>query len=314
MILSVSRRTDIPAFYSKWFLKRLEEGYLYVRNPMYFNSVLKVYLYPEIVDCMIFWTKNPLPLMKNTNNLKKLKNYNYFFHFTITCYEEDVEQNLPDKFKSIIPTYKKLVDMIGKNRVIWRYDPILLNKKYNLDYHKKSFEKMCKQLEGYTDFCITSFLNFYQNTGKNTNNLGIIIPSISEKIEILDNLSSISRKYGITLQFCSDNENLKNMSIPKAKCIDQNLIEKIGKYKIKGKKFINQTKSCGCLESIDVGVYNTCINDCLYCYANYNKILANNNFLKHDVNSPFLFGKIEENDIIRENKTSLDKDFQIRLF
>ena len=143
MIISASRRTDIPAYYTEWFINRINEGFLYVRNPMNIYQVSKINLSPEIVDFIVFWTKNPEPLL---DKLDKLQDYNYYFQFTINSYDTDIEEFVPNKGKYVISTFKKLSDMIGKEKVIWRYDPILLNDKYSISYHLENFDKLAKQL------------------------------------------------------------------------------------------------------------------------------------------------------------------------
>ena len=160
MIISVSRRTDIPSYYSEWFFNRLKDGYAYVRNPMNPHQISEVSLSPDVVDGIVFWTKNPTPML---NRLDELQDYTYYFQFTLTPYGVDIEKNIPSKNKIVIPTFQKLSTLIGKDRVIWRYDPILLNDKYTLQYHMKYFRVLCDKLAGYTEKCTISFLDLYKN-------------------------------------------------------------------------------------------------------------------------------------------------------
>ena len=184
MIVSVSRRTDIPAFYSDWFFNRLKEGFVYVINPMNLKQISKVELTPDKVDCFIFWTKDATNMI---DRLDELKDYNYYFQYTITSYGKDVENGILDK-KKIIESFKKLSDNIGKEKVILRYDPILLSKKYSIDYHCKAFDKLCSQLKGYTDKCVISFIDLYKKTERNTKVLDLIPMG-------LDQIEEISRNY-----------------------------------------------------------------------------------------------------------------------
>ncbi len=138
MILSVSRRTDIPAFYSNWFFNRIKEGYALTKNPMNPNHISKVRITPDVIDCIVFWTKNPKNIL---DKLHLLKEYNYYFQFTLNSYSEDIESGLPSKNKEVINTFREISKKIGKEKVIWRYDPIFLNDKYDIEYHIKYFEK-----------------------------------------------------------------------------------------------------------------------------------------------------------------------------
>ena len=146
MIISASRRTDIPTYYSNWFFNRVMDGYVLVRNPMNAHQISKIALNPDVVDGIVFWTKNPIPML---NELKILHDYMYYFQFTLNSYAQDVEAHVPNKQKHIIPAFKKLSDMIGPDRVIWRYDPIFLNDTYTPEYHIRYFERIAKELSPY---------------------------------------------------------------------------------------------------------------------------------------------------------------------
>ena len=166
MILSVSRRTDIPAFYSEWFYNRIKEGYVYVRNPMNIHQVSKINLSPDVIDCIVFWSKNPRPMLRR---LDELKDYLYYFQFTINPYDIGLEVNVPTK-NSIIDTFKELSSKIGPDRVIWRYDPIIITDKVTIEYHIKYFEEIARRLSGYTKTCVISFLDLYKKTERNLQN------------------------------------------------------------------------------------------------------------------------------------------------
>lgn len=164
MIISASRRTDIPTYYSDWFFNRIKEGFVFVRNPMNAHQISRIDLRPDVVDGIVFWTKNPLPML---DRLDLLKEYTYYFQFTLTSYGEDVESNIPSKSNVIIPSFQRLSDKLGPERVIWRYDPIFLSQKYSIDYHIHYFEMLAKRLSLYTKKCTISFLDYYCNTEKN---------------------------------------------------------------------------------------------------------------------------------------------------
>ncbi len=163
MIISASRRTDIPSYYSEWFFNRIKEGYVCVRNPMNIHQVGKIPLSPDVIDGIVFWTKNPTPML---NRLDEISQYNYYFQFTVNSYNTDIETNIPSKNDVIIPTFQKLSKQIGKNRVIWRYDPILINEKYTLEYHLTYFKMMADKLADYTEKCTISFIDIYRNIQK----------------------------------------------------------------------------------------------------------------------------------------------------
>jgi len=298
MILSVSRRTDIPAYYTDWFFNRLSEGFVYVRNPMNYYQVSKIVLNPDIIDCIVFWTKDPTQIIER---LDELKDYNYYFQITITSYDESLERNIRDKRK-IIDAFQKLSKKIGKEKVIWRYDPIIINEELNIEYHTRKFEELASELSGYTDLCIISFMDPYKKTERNMKSIKPVNITKQMMYEIGSKLYEITKKYNLKINTCSEEIDLHEISIEHGKCIDDKLISKIIGQEIKIEKDKNQRKSCGCITSIDIGTYNTCSNGCIYCYANYSDISLKNNILKHDKNSPFLVGNIEPEDVIKDRK------------
>lgn len=290
MIVSVSRRTDIPAFYSEWFFNRLKEGFVYVQNPMNPKQVSNIALTPETVDCFVFWTKNAKPMLKH---LDELEGYKYYFQFTITGYKSDVEKGVSNKTE-IIKTFKTLSNKIGKERVILRYDPIFLSKEYTIDYHVRAFSKLCSQLDGYTNRCVISFIDLYKKTERNTKHLNIINMTMEDINLIADKFSKIAKEHNIKIETCSESYDLTAYGIGKGKCIDDNVISDVIGYEVNVKKDDTQRDVCGCVKSIDIGQYNTCGHHCLYCYANFNKIQVDENFKLHDKNYPLLIGKVRE--------------------
>ena len=298
MIVSVSRRTDIPAFYSEWFFNRLKEGFVYVQNPMNPKQVSKIILSPETVDCFVFWTKNAKPML---NHLDELKDYNYYFQFTITGYKEDVECGVHKKIE-IIKTFKELSRKIGRERVILRYDPIFLSEEYTIDYHVKAFKKLCSQLDGFTDRCVISFIDLYKKTERNTKSLNIVNMTMDDIYEIAEKFSNIAKEHNINIETCSEGFDLTKYGIKKGKCIDDNVISKIIGYEVNAKKDDTQREVCGCVKSIDIGQYNTCRHHCLYCYANFNYEQVEENYKKHDKNYPLLIGKVRDDAKITERE------------
>lgn len=310
MIISASRRTDIPNYYFDWFTNRLKERFVLVRNPMNYNQVSKIDLSPELVDCIVFWTKNPQAVL---DKLNRLKDYRYYFQFTLTSYGRDVEVNVPFKSKNIIDTFKRLSDQIGPERVIWRYDPIFINKKYSQDYHLEYFEKIARELEHYTEKCIFSFIDSYPKIKNNLAKLGASGLEDYEKRRMAEMLHNIAGIYGLKLETCAESIDLSQIGIAHGKCIDDQLIEKITGYSVVGDKDKNQRLECGCIESIDIGAYNTCRNGCQYCYANHSHTSLENSIKSYDVNSPILCSRITENDKITERKVTSVRQEQLTL-
>jgi len=263
-IISVSRRTDIPAFYDDWFFEHLQKGFVNVKNPFNPHQIRKVSLKKEDVLCFVFWTKNPLPMLPKLN---LLKDFPFYFLFTLNPYGRDVEIYVPDKTE-LIETFRKLSEQIGKKRVIWRYDPILLSEKYNLAFHFERFEFLAEKLHNYTEKCIISFIDFYRKTKRKTAHLHLREISEKDKKMIVKNFSETAKKFNIKIQTCAEKTDFSEFGISHGKCIDDELISEIIGREIHIPKDKNQRKECNCVSSIDIGTYDTCHHHCLYCYAN----------------------------------------------
>lgn len=310
MIISASRRTDIPTYYSEWFMNRIREGFVLVRNPMSFHQISKISLSPDVVDGIVFWTKNPIPML---DKLNKLKDYTFYFQFTVTSYGKDIEPHIPSKNDVIIPAFQRLSEQIGSDRVVWRYDPILLNAKYTIEYHIRAFEKIAQQLNKYTKKCTISFIDFYRNTSNNVKGLELLDFSEDKMLELSKSLAEIAHEYGLRIDTCAEKIDLQQFGIEHARCIDNYLFEKLLGCSLHVGKDKNQRLECGCVASIDIGMYNTCKNGCRYCYANYSDKSVKTNTEKHDPSSPLLFGKVCSDDVIKERKVDSCRDMQINL-
>ena len=284
MIISASRRTDIPTFYSDWFFNRIKEGFVLIRNPRQFTQASRVLLTPDAVDLIVFWTKNPAPMIKR---LDELRDYVYYFQFTVTPYGKDVEPNVPAKNPDTLATFKEVSMIVGADRVMWRYDPILLNEKYTASFHERAFEKMAKELNRYTNKVTISFVvTGYRGLKSNAKTLGLSEFPDEPKRELAASLASIAHEHGLTIDICAEKMDLMEFGIKRARCIDDRLLAK------NVKKDNNQRPECGCVSSIDIGMYNSCINGCLYCYANYSKGAVSGNYAKHNPLSPLLIGEV----------------------
>jgi hypothetical protein len=309
MIISASRRTDIPAFYSEWFYNRIKEGFVYVKNPMNPKQISKVLLTPDVVDCIVFWTKNPKPMIPKMEIIDNL-GIPYYFQFTLNSYSQEIETNVPLK-KGIIDTFINLSERIGKNRVIWRYDPILLTERFTINYHIKYFEYLASKLHKHTNKCIISFIDFYKKCQKNLKSVKPIEFNDNIKRQLAVAIKSIANKYDLTIETCAEDIELSSIGITHGKCIDDKLVEELCRGNIKIEKDKNQREACGCVASIDIGAYNTCSHGCLYCYANYNKDIVLKNIENHNPSSPLLFGEVGPQDKISERKVKKLVDKQI---
>ena len=307
MILSVSRRTDIPAFYMDWLEKRFREGFVLVRNPLNYHRVSRVPINPGVIDCIVFWTKDP---SKFTKRIDTFKDYHYYFQISITPYSNVFERSVPatsDAIKSFI----NLSKMIGKKRVIWRYDPIMLTSEVDITAHISYFESMADKLAGFTDKCIISFIDIYPGKRGRMSSLGIREPDEAQMHEIGRDFSRIAASHGLRLETCCEKVDLSDYSIGHGKCIDDVLISELVGDKLMIPADKNQRQGCGCAKSIDIGAYNSCPHDCVYCYANYSNTILKNNLSNHRSDSPLLIGDIGENDFLTERKMESYRKMQL---
>ena len=292
MILNVSGRTDIVAFYTKWFMNRYKEGYVDVRNP--FNQKLVSRISFDDVDAILFCTKNPKPIIPYLKEIDKP----ILFHVTLTPYLKDIEPNVPPK-GTIIESIKKLSEIVGIDNLWIRYDPIFLSDKYNLEYHKKMFNNMCNLLNGYVKQIIISFIDDYKNVKKHKNVLKYKKITDQDYKEIGLFFSKSAKDNGMTVQTCFEKHNLVEYGFKKEDCLSHTKA-----FKLTGKTYpawkARKGGLCNCVAMVDIGVYNSCNHKCVYCYANYDEKSINNNIKNHDANSSLLIGKLFKDDIIKK--------------
>lgn len=243
MIISASRRCDIPSFYSDWLINRVRDGFVYVRNPMNYHQVSEISLSPDFVDGIVFWTKNPAPMIEK---LDLIKDYMFYFQFTVTAYGKDIESNVPSKNDVIVPSFIELSKKIGPERVIWRYDPIMITERYTADYHIRYFEALAKRFSGYTKKCVISFVDMYRNTQSRMKPSVIKNLNDDEMMDIAMRLSEIAGKYRICLESCAEKIDIKKCGIRHGHCIDKNLFEKLLGKKLSLGLDKNQREACGC--------------------------------------------------------------------
>lgn len=310
MIISASRRTDIPAFYTDWFFHRIEKGCFLVRNPMNYHQISKINIMPDFIDCIVFWTKNPYYFI---NYLDRLSKYMFYFQYTINGYGKVLEPNVPNLNDSI-NCFVNLSKKIGSKRVIWRYDPIIITDVFDINYHVKQFEAIAKRLSGFTETCVLSFVDFYKKTLRNLSSINYKKISNDEIYELGEKFSKFGNNYNIKLNSCAEEIDLSNYGIMHGKCIDDKLIEEITGFNLKIGKDNNQRRECGCAASIDIGAYNTCPHKCKYCYANDDNQKVEENYSKHNINSELLFGEVTEIDKVSERKVYSCRINQTPLF
>ncbi|MEL7656541.1 MAG: DUF1848 domain-containing protein [Bacillota bacterium] len=306
MIISASRRTDIPCYYSEWFVNRLKEGYALIANPWNADRLGRVELSPRNVDCIVFWTKNPAPMLNRLSEIDGM-GYPYYFEFTITAYDNTVERNLPDK-KDIIETFKRLSDQIGPEKVDWRFDPIQKNEQFTAEWIAEQFAMLCKQLHDDTERCIISFVDDYSHT-KNR----IDLMSRSEMYEIAESISTVAGEFHLPVFSCSEEIDLSALGIQHSSCIDPHKIERVIGCPITAKKDKGQRLTCGCIESIDIGAYDTCSNGCIYCYAAKSEKVIQRRRQNHDPELPLLTGLPKGTEIITDRTKPSQKNHQLSI-
>ncbi len=306
MIINTGQRTDIPAFYSEWFYRRIQEGYVYVRNPYNPTRIRKYVLNPQVVDCICFCTKNPQPML---SKIDLLNEYRQFWYITITPYDREIEPYVP-LVKNVIQSFQELSLKIGKNKVNWRYDPIFINEKYTVEYHIKAFQYIAKHLSQFTNRCVISFIDLYTKTKEN-------FPQVQEvpihiQHQIVQEFSKIANFYHIQLYACLESKSFEQYGVICSGCMTKEVIEQALEIDltIKPSKI---REGCVCLLGNDIGAYNTCLHGCLYCYANMNRNEVLRQSQHHNPYSPLLVGEVTENDDIYQVAQSSSINMQLSL-
>lgn len=297
MIINVGGRTDIVNYYTPWLLNRLEEGYAYSRNPFARENVYKLSLKPEDVDCLLFCSKNYQPILKHIDDIDE--KYNILCNYTITAYGKDIEPKVPSINQSI-KTLKRLSDIVGENKILWRYDPILLTEKYTVEKHLETFEYMAEIISPLVYRCIFSFVDMYKKVEEN---MPEIIPFAEEdKVKLLKGIGEISKKYNLYTQSCATNESYEKYGIHPAGCTTCEILEQAHNVVYKNVKGTGIRENCHCIPSRDIGAYNSCLSECKYCYANRKPEIPKNVIKLHDEKSPLLLGYLKEDDNLIETK------------
>lgn len=303
MIISASRRTDIPCFYADWFMNRIRAGYVLTRNPMNPAQVSRIQLSPNVIDGIVFWTKdaaNMLPHLAESDRL----GYKYYFQHTITPYDQRIERYLRPK-EQIEDTFIELSKCMGKNRVVWRYDPIIISDCFGIEAQKHAFRRMCEKLSPYTDTVTMSFVDWYEKLKFSE----IRVPNLQEMAELSAFIGETARAYGLSATACCEKEDLTPYGIAHASCIDSARIERICGCPLAAKNDKNQRVGCGCCSSVDIGAYDTCLNGCTYCYANRSFETVKKRLEQHDPKGELLVGSIREGEkvVVRKAETLLKR-------
>ncbi|MDD3239287.1 MAG: DUF1848 domain-containing protein [Lachnospira sp.] len=305
MIINTGGRTDTVQYFTGWLLKRFEEGYVYSRNPLFPNKVTRYELNPDVVDCVEFCSKNYEPILKDVHKITE--RFHTHFNYTITAYGKDIEPGVPSIEESM-ETLKKLSELVGKNRVVWRYDPVLLTEKYTIQTHMETFERMAKELSPYVDRCIFSFVEMYK---KLENNMPELIPMTeADKNVLAKGLGEIATANNLYIQTCGTNGDYSQYGIHSSGCMTLEILGHANHIEFKELKHNGMRQGCHCMESRDIGAYDTCMNGCKYCYANKNPKKAFENFKYHNPDSPLLLGELKESDMIQQGaqRSYLKKD------
>ncbi len=291
MIISASRRTDIPAFYAEWFINRIRAGYCTVPNPANPKMISYVSLNPDDVDVIVFWTRNPKPLIKRLAELD-MRGFRYYFQYTILANPRIIDPKSPST-KPSVETFRSLADHIGPDRVMWRYDPIVITNQCSSHHHLEKISTIASSLRGYTKRLIISMLDTYKHTERRMRSLeakGLRVSLLNkERFHcFIKSIVEIAKANGMEIFSCAEENGLDRLGVASGKCIDDRLIEKVFGIQVTHKKDPYQRPACGCVMSKDIGVYDTCPFNCVYCYATKNIGSVKRNRLKHDPKSPSL--------------------------
>ena len=302
MILNTGGRTDTVQYYTKWLLKRFQEGYVLSRNPMFPDKVTRYDLTPDKVDCVVFCSKNYAPILPYIRQITD--RFNTYFHYTITAYGKDIEPRVPSIDESM-ETLKRLSAIVGKQRLAWRYDPVLLTGKYTIRSHMETFGRMVRELAPYVDRCIFSFVELYKKLERNMPELKPMTED--EKESIAKGLGEIAGRYGLYLQTCGTNGDYSRYGVHPSGCMTLEILGRANGVEFRKLKHKGIRQGCHCIESRGIGDYDTCPNGCRYCYANKDHKKALENYKRHDPDSPLLLGHLTETDVIQrsEQKTFL---------
>ena len=295
MIINTGGRTDTVQYFTPWLLKRFDEGFVLSRNPLFQNSVNRYELTPDKVDCVVFCSKNYEPILKDLRRITD--RFNTYFFYTITAYGKDIEPGVPSIEESI-GILKELSSIVGKQRLVWRYDPVLLTDRYTIEVHEETFSRMAKEISPYVSRCVFSFVEMYEKLQFNMPELKTLTGEDMEAIAGI--LGRIAAENDLPIQICGSDEDYGRYGIGCSGCMTLEILGEANGVEFRNLKHKGMRKGCHCIESRDIGWYDTCLNGCKYCYANSNPKKAFDNYALHDVDSPLLLGNLKEGDVVRQ--------------
>jgi hypothetical protein len=293
MIISASRRTDIPAFYAEWMVRRLKEGYCTVANPFNRNQVSRISLRPEDVDAIVFWTRNPRPLISYLDELDS-RGYRYYLQFTILGYPRHIDPKSPP-VATAVETFRELAERLGPRRVIWRYDPIVFTGITPPAFHEENFRRLAESLRGHTQRVVVSIVDMYRKIEKRMKTLDGTPAAVrhcdaDDLGSLMCRLAGMAGENGMEVVSCAEEIDLQRFGILPGKCVDDRVIAEAFGIEVPGAKDPTQRKTCGCVVSRDIGMYESCLFGCRYCYATKSFEQARANFDSHNPESPSLLG------------------------
>ena len=313
MILSCGERTDIVQYYTPWFLNRLHAGYVDVRNPFYTKRVNRYPINPDVIDTILFCSKNYRPILPHMRKI--MDTYPVYCHYTITAYGKDIEPGVPS-IKDSIETLKELSSVIGRNRLTWRYDPVLIYGTYDKELHMRYFTRMAELISPYAHRCVFSFVLMYKK-------LAVTFPDLKPVSEddqhiLLEHFGAAAKHFGMEIQTCGDPRDLTAYGIGRSGCTTVELLNRANNLNLKNIPLHNQRPGtgCCCVDQRAIGAYDTCMNGCRYCYATSSMDRVRENISQHDPNSSILIGHLRDDDelVISTPKSYRSPIQQISLF
>ena len=308
MILHTGMRTDIPAFYAPWFVNRLRAGEVCVRNPYDAAQVTRYRLDPAVVDLIAFCTKNPAPMLPHMDLLAP---YGQFWYVTITPYGRNIEPHVPP-WQEVVRAFRQLSAIVGAHAVGWRYDPILIDERYTIDFHRQSFARMAEALAGATEMVVISFLMRYAKTRRNFPESREV--THAERMELGAYIVETARTHGMTVYPCGGGEELAAFGADIGGCMTPRIYERALGRRLNFPHYARQRKECDCYLGADIGAYDSCPHLCRYCYANTHFTRVRKNRRLHAPASPFLIGHAEAGDRVHTARQESWLDVQESLF
>jgi hypothetical protein len=295
VIISASRRTDIPGFYARWFMNRVRAGFCLVGNPFNAAQVSRVSLLPGDVDCVVFWTRHGRPLLPHLDELEA-RGLRPVFLYSILGYPREIDPGCPPLARSL-ESFSRLADRLGPERLTWRYDPIVLSDRTDVAHHLRQFGRIARSLRGRTRRAVTSFVLPYRKTRARMEALrskGYQVRNWTREdaAALLPELAGMAADNGMTLRACGHEEDFSEFGVGRSRCIEPAWLNAALGLALPGGKDPCQRPACGCAPSRDIGAYDTCGFGCAYCYATGSLSRARANRRAHDPENPSLLAWI----------------------